>query len=130
MVDKEADKELAEISLEQDMLRELNLKPSSKKGQRSGQKSGSGVKEPPVKVNPTPVQSSGKKTKQGMALDLGAIIDALEVCVLEQIMSHYTGVWWNKSKQVKISCTFQRIYSSTTRNQVKKPYKLSVRSCF
>ena len=71
MIQKAADEELAEISLEQQMLRELNLKPKQKGGKDAQQP---GI----LRVTPQP-QPSGKKSKQGVSLDLSAMIDALEV---------------------------------------------------
>ena len=90
LVQQAADEELAEISFEQQMLRELNLKPRSK-GQtspsranpvlssRSGQEKPAGTQPGILKVPPQN-QSQGKKGKmrEGI-LDLSAMIDALEV---------------------------------------------------
>ncbi|XP_060080198.1 uncharacterized protein LOC132559585 [Ylistrum balloti] len=86
MMNQAAEEELAEIGLEQDMLRELNLKPATAKklAQKGPQKGATSVKEPPASqagiLNVTPQQPtpSGKKSKQTIALDLGAMIDALE----------------------------------------------------
>ena len=55
------------------MLRELNLKPKQKGGKDAQQP---GI----LRVTPQP-QPSGKKSKQGVSLDLSAMIDALEVHV-------------------------------------------------
>ncbi|KAK3094671.1 hypothetical protein FSP39_004772 [Pinctada imbricata] len=71
MLQKAADEELAEISLEQQMLRELNLKPKQKGFGKEAQTPGI------LKVNQQP-QASGKKSKQAVSLDLSAMIDALE----------------------------------------------------
>lgn len=67
LVQQAAEEELAEINLEQQMLKELNLKPRSR-----GQPGPAGI----LKV---PAQNQSSKKKSGISLDLSAMIDALEV---------------------------------------------------
>ena len=97
LVQQAADEELAEISFEQQMLRELNLKPRSK-GQtspsranpvlssRSGQEKPA-VTQPGILKIPPQNQPQGKKGKmrEGI-LDLSAMIDALEVSYDQHIV--------------------------------------------
>ncbi|XP_048749684.2 selenocysteine insertion sequence-binding protein 2-like isoform X3 [Ostrea edulis] len=83
MVEQAAEEELAEISLEQQMLKELNLKPQEK-GHSNRPNSGLQQRSSPANPQPgilkVPLQNQpvGKKTKQGISLDLSAMIDALE----------------------------------------------------
>ncbi|XP_076080464.1 uncharacterized protein LOC143051484 isoform X1 [Mytilus galloprovincialis] len=68
-----AENELAEIGLEQQMLKEQCLKTTGPKSNKEEKGQTPGI----LKVNPK-TQSSGKKSKQNVSLDLGAVIDALE----------------------------------------------------
>ncbi|XP_062573885.1 selenocysteine insertion sequence-binding protein 2-like [Saccostrea cucullata] len=100
IVQQAAEEELAEISLEQQMLRELNLKSRGRGHQTpsitpGGQPRGhqtptlttpggqprtskTGSPQPGILKVPAQNQPTGKKTKQGISLDLSAMIDALE----------------------------------------------------
>lgn len=66
LVQQAAEEELAEINLEQQMLRELNLKPKSRGQPQPG-------------ILKIPAQNQSTKKKSGISLDLSAMIDALEV---------------------------------------------------
>lgn len=66
LVQQAAEEELAEINLEQQMLRELNLKPKSRGQPQPG-------------ILKVPAQNQSTKKKSGISLDLSAMIDALEV---------------------------------------------------
>ncbi|XP_052097571.1 selenocysteine insertion sequence-binding protein 2-like isoform X1 [Mytilus californianus] len=68
-----AENELAEIGLEQQMLKEQCLKTQGQKSHKDEKGQTPGI----LKVNPK-AQNSGKKSKQNVSLDLGAVIDALE----------------------------------------------------
>ncbi|XP_067653114.1 selenocysteine insertion sequence-binding protein 2-like [Haliotis asinina] len=88
LANKAAEVELAEISLEQQMLKELSLKP--KQGLTGSQEGSSGKspktsKQGGIISEPAVVQESkkdgrggGKKSKQPIAFDIGAMITALE----------------------------------------------------
>lgn len=87
LVQQAAEEELAEINLEQQMLRELNLKPRSR-GQPAPARSSPVIQPRPgpgKTVNPqpgilkVPAQNQSSKKKSGISLDLSAMIDALEV---------------------------------------------------
>ncbi|XP_061185110.1 selenocysteine insertion sequence-binding protein 2-like [Saccostrea echinata] len=100
IVQQAAEEELAEISLEQQMLRELNLKSRGRGHQTptitpggqprghqtptlttpGGQSRSTKTASPQPGILKVPVQNQpmGKKTKQGISLDLSAMIDALE----------------------------------------------------
>ncbi|XP_048251279.1 uncharacterized protein LOC124121959 [Haliotis rufescens] len=89
LANKAAEVELAEISLEQQMLKELSLKPkqglagsqeaSSSKSQKSS-KQGGIISEPAVvqEAKKDGGGGGGKKSKQPIAFDIGAMITALE----------------------------------------------------
>ncbi|KAJ8311671.1 hypothetical protein KUTeg_011026 [Tegillarca granosa] len=76
MVNKAADDELAEINLEQQVLKAEHLKSKQSK---TGSNKESGTQHPGIlKVNPQQQSTGGKKSKQLVALDLGAMIKELE----------------------------------------------------
>lgn len=86
LVQQAAEEELAEINLEQQMLRELNLKPRSR-GQPAPARPSPVIQPRPgpgKAVNPqpgilkVPAQNQSSKKKSGISLDLSAMIDALE----------------------------------------------------
>ena len=74
ILNKAAENELAEIGLEQQMLKEQCLKTTGQKSNKDEKVQTPGI----LKINPK-TQASGKKSKQNVSLDLGAVIDALEV---------------------------------------------------
>ena len=74
ILNKAAENELAEIGLEQQMLKEQCLKTTGQKSSKDEKGQTPGI----LKINPK-TQASGKKSKQNVSLDLGAVIDALEV---------------------------------------------------
>ncbi len=91
--------ELAEIGLEQQMLKELSLIPKGSSGSGSQEQSASGggktqksSKQGGIISDPVVVQDAkatkesrggaGKKSKQPIAFDIGAMITALEVTIL------------------------------------------------
>lgn len=87
LVQQAAEEELAEINLEQQMLRELNLKPKSR-GQPAPARPSPVIQSragPGKTVSPqpgilkVPAQNQSTKKKSGISLDLSAMIDALEV---------------------------------------------------
>lgn len=79
LVNKAADDELAEINLEQQVLKAEHMKSKQSK---TGSNKESGPQPGILKVNPQQQSSGGKKSKQLVALDLGAMIKELEVRII------------------------------------------------